>query len=63
MMSVCKIKVGTHIVIGPGQSADCSEGLSYAKSSANQVFIPNNSAENVIFVEDCHDTPTQAEEK
>ncbi len=53
-MSSCTIRVGTKIVSGPGQSADCSQDqLSYPKSAVNQVFIPNDSRNNVLFVEDC----------
>ncbi|MBY0417639.1 MAG: hypothetical protein K2W88_06200, partial [Pararheinheimera sp.] len=30
-MSSCTLKVGSKIVVGPGQSADCGEGLVYPK--------------------------------
>ena len=53
-MSACTIRVGTKIVAGPGQSADCPQDqLNYPKSAVNQVFIPNDARSNVIFVEDC----------
>ncbi|MGR9014875.1 MAG: hypothetical protein ACU83U_14665, partial [Gammaproteobacteria bacterium] len=31
-MSTCSIKVGTHVVVGPGQSVDCNNNLSYPQS-------------------------------
>jgi hypothetical protein len=51
-MSACTLKIGALIVIGPGQSADCT-GTSYPKSSVNQVFMPNNSRNGQIFVDNC----------
>ncbi|CAN7426852.1 hypothetical protein LJR230_002644 [Trinickia sp. LjRoot230] len=42
----CHLKVGTEIVIGPGQSAQCTGGdddLSYPPSAATQVYIANDS--------------------
>lgn len=51
-MSSCSIKVGAKIVVGPGQSAQC-EQMTYPKSPVNQVFIPNDSRNNVIHVENC----------
>ncbi len=52
-MATCTIKVGAHIVIGPGQSADCAGGKSYAKNAANQVFIPNDTRKQQVYVEGC----------
>ena len=51
-LSSCTIKVGTNIVIGPGQSATC-EHMTLPKSVVNQVFIPNDSLNNQVFVENC----------
>jgi hypothetical protein len=51
-MSECTIKVGTRIVVGPGQSAACRQ-TTYAKSAVNQVFIQNDSRNDVILVENC----------
>ncbi|MDQ6965374.1 MAG: hypothetical protein Q9M23_00420 [Mariprofundaceae bacterium] len=51
-MSSCSIKPGAMIVVGPGQSAECGQST-LPKSAANQVFIPNDSRNNVLFVEDC----------
>ncbi len=52
-MSSCTLKVGSKIVVGPGQSADCGEGLVYPKSAVNQVYINNDSRNNVLWVENC----------
>lgn len=51
-MSSCTIKVGTKIVVGPGQSAQCKT-FTYPKSAVNQVYVPNNARNNVILVENC----------
>lgn len=40
-MSRCTLKAGTKIVVGNGQSATCSEYLTYEVSSAQQVYIDN----------------------
>ncbi|MRI32769.1 hypothetical protein EOPP23_07205 [Endozoicomonas sp. OPT23] len=50
--SYCTVKPGTRIVIGPGQSATC-RNVTYGKSPVNQVYIPNNGLENIIYVENC----------
>lgn len=52
-VSSCTIKLGTHIVIGPGQSADCEGDADYAQSATNQVFIPNDTRKGQLFVGDC----------
>ncbi|QMV15470.1 hypothetical protein [Vibrio spartinae] len=39
----CTLKVGTKVVVGNGQSARCSEYLSYPVSEKQQVFITNAS--------------------
>ncbi len=51
-MSVCTLKIGTKIVLGPGQSAKC-KNTTYAKSPVNQVFVPNDSRQQRILVEKC----------
>lgn len=53
IMSSCTIKVGTKVAIGPGQSAKCADGSVLPASSVNQVFIPNDSRNNVLYVENC----------
>ena len=52
-VSSCTIKLGTHVVIGPGQSADCEGDADHAQSATNQVFIPNDTRKGQLFVEDC----------
>ncbi|WP_273050719.1 MULTISPECIES: hypothetical protein [Pseudoalteromonas] len=39
----CTLKPGTKVVVGNGQSAQCSEYLSYPVSKTQQVFISNAS--------------------
>jgi hypothetical protein len=51
--STCTIKVGTRVVIGPGQSVNCKGDLSYPPSAVNQVYIPNDSQNNQVFIENC----------
>jgi hypothetical protein len=52
-VSSCRIKVGAHVVVGPGQSAKCEHEVTYPKSATNQVFIPNDTRAGQVFVEDC----------
>ncbi|WP_338845398.1 hypothetical protein V8J88_16935 [Massilia sp. W12] len=52
IMSSCTIKVGTKVVVGPGQSATCTSGTLPA-SAVNQVYIPNDSRNIILFVENC----------
>jgi len=40
----CTLKPGTKVVIGTGQSAECSAYLTYPTSKAQQVYIENASA-------------------
>ncbi|MDD5544604.1 MAG: hypothetical protein PHX83_15665 [Acidobacteriia bacterium] len=51
-LSACMLKVGALIVIGPGQSAKC-DGTSYGKSAENQVYVPNDSKNGKVYVENC----------
>lgn len=53
-MSACTLKIGTKIVVGPGQSAQCAAALLPA-SAVNQVYIPNDSRNNVLYVDRCTD--------
>jgi hypothetical protein len=53
VLSVCQIKIGSKLVLGPGQSAKCSETLSYPASPVNQVYLPNNLQQNLLQVENC----------
>jgi hypothetical protein len=53
-LSVCQIKVGSKLVVGPGQSADCpADQLKYAASPVNQVYLPNNRQQQLLQVENC----------
>jgi hypothetical protein len=48
-LSKCTLKAGTKVVIGNGQSAQCSEYLTYPVSEVQQIFI----ADSVNSVADC----------
>lgn len=37
----CRLSAGSKIVVGNGQSATCSEYLTYGKSAAQQVYLDN----------------------
>ena len=50
--SRCLLKAGARVVIGPGQSAQCNAGL-LAQSAVNQVYVPNDTRNNVLWVEHC----------
>jgi hypothetical protein len=41
MLVQCKVKPGAKVVIGPGQSMECSQYLTYPASARQQVFIDN----------------------
>ncbi|MBU2712957.1 hypothetical protein [Zooshikella harenae] len=51
-MSECTLKPGTKLVVGPGQGANCLSS-SYPKSAVNQVFVPNDSRKDILYVENC----------
>lgn len=51
-MSSCNLKVGSKIVIGTGQSAKCKD-FTYPKSATNQVYVPNDSRNDILYVENC----------
>lgn len=51
-LTVCEIKVGARFAVGPGQSATCT-ATKYEKSPVNQVFIPNDTREQKVFVDHC----------
>jgi hypothetical protein len=48
----CTIKVGAHVVIGPGQSANCMM-MMYGKSAVNQVYMANDTRVGMLQVENC----------
>ncbi|TMP39604.1 hypothetical protein [Pseudoalteromonas rubra] len=41
MLVRCTLKAGTQVVIGPGQSAQCSEYFTYPQSDTNQLYLAN----------------------
>ncbi len=47
----CRIKAGTKVVIGTGQSAKCSEYLTHPPSAAKQIYIDDASS----ALSDCRD--------
>lgn len=51
-VTVCELKVGARFAIGPGQSAKCTS-TQYEKSAVNQLFIPNDTREDKLFVDHC----------
>ncbi|WFP52133.1 hypothetical protein PL263_08915 [Methylomonas sp. EFPC3] len=52
-LSVCQIKVGTRIAVGPGQSVQCADGSNYPPAAANQIYIPNDAAKGKMYLEHC----------
>jgi len=52
VVSHCELKTGTNIVLGTGQSAQC-DGMILDKSPENQVYVPNDNRNNILFVENC----------
>ncbi len=40
----CDFNAGTEVVVGTGQSAECSQYLTYPVSAALQIYIPNASS-------------------
>ena len=50
-LSHCRLKAGSKIVVGTGQSVNCSDNLTYPVSQAQQVFIID--AQNAVA--DCRD--------
>lgn len=53
IVTECTLKVGTQVAVGPGQSADCANQLQLPASPVNQVYVPNDSRSNVLYVESC----------
>jgi hypothetical protein len=43
-LTQCKLKTGTKVVIGTGQSATCSQYLTYPTSAAKQIYLDNSTA-------------------
>ena len=51
----CALKPGARVVVGPTQSASCEQSLTLPKTPDLQVFIPNDTRVEQVFVEDCQD--------
>ena len=43
-LTQCKLKSGTKLVVGTGQSATCSQYLTYPASAAKQIYLDNSTA-------------------
>ncbi|QTL37351.1 hypothetical protein [Pseudoalteromonas viridis] len=41
MLVRCTLKAGSQVVIGPGQSAQCSDYFTYPQSDTNQLYLAN----------------------
>lgn len=48
-LTTCKLKAGTKVVVGNGQSAECSPYLTYPVSAAQQIYIDDAS----MSADDC----------
>ena len=51
----CDVRPGSMIVVGTTQSADCGDGITYAKTAANQVFVPNDGLAGIVHTGGCVD--------
>ena len=51
----CDVRPGTQIVVGTTQSADCGQGISFPKTAANQVFVPNDGRAGIVHTGACVD--------
>ena len=51
----CEVRPGTQIVVGTTQSAECSDGSTYAKTAENQVFVANDGRAGILHVGACSD--------
>lgn len=54
-MTKCKLKKGATIVVGTGQSAECSDFLTYPASATNQLFLSGSNTPIEEQVESCTD--------
>lgn len=51
----CQLKVGAEVVLGTTQSVTCADGTVYPKTAAVQVYLPNDSKNGVLYVENCRE--------
>ncbi len=49
----CQVKPQSELVLGTTQSATCADGSTYPKTADIQVYLPNDSRQNKLFVENC----------
>lgn len=54
-LTVCKIQVNAVIAVGTTQSATCADGSTYPKNANIQVYIPNDSQNKVMLVDNCQE--------
>lgn len=50
---VCRLKPGSQIVLGTTQSIKCAGETSYPQSANIQVYIPNDSRAQTVYVDEC----------
>lgn len=51
----CDVRPGTVVVVGTTQSANCGQDFIYDKTSANQVFVPNDGLAGIVHTGACID--------
>lgn len=52
-LMICQLKVGAQVVLGTTQSVTCADGTVYPKTAAVQVYMPNDSKNGVLYIENC----------
>lgn len=52
-LTQCKLKTGSIIVVGTGQSAQCDQYLTYPASASRQIYMPKDKAN--VSVNNCED--------
>lgn len=52
-LAKCRLKVGTKIVVGTGQSAQCDAYLTYPASASRQIYMPKETASSAL--DQCQD--------
>ena len=52
-LTQCKLKAGSLIVVGTGQSAQCDQYLTYPASASRQIYMPKDKAN--VAVDNCED--------
>lgn len=49
----CDVKPGSALVLGTTQSVECPDGKTYPKTAEIQVYMPNDTRNNQLYVENC----------